>query len=564
MQWGRVSVTDTWQKGWGWWQKCLDTFLGKASWNLYRLGQKRSDKLGNMWNRVLGALLISFLVQGCFLIPTNEAEYSSGGGFKKPLVAKSVSAGGNTSCAIDPNNNLWCWGDGSTGKLLDMVEDVSEPIQIKLTVNDSSVGWYKDYTKFVQVKQSDSKICAQEAGSGHLVCWGRWFSTTNTEDVKPKIIYLGNTLASPSESAMPIQFSSFDLGQGFGCGVVNNGKQVICFGYSNEVLGGLYDRTSVQDYNQGLIFIDLNNLEYKNNTIKAELEAASLKAHALSNFQVSNQNACVTMQTKLIDETTGDLTDVDGPNKLICWGATSFTQIGGVVNDLSLPPMSIVNESNIPLKFKLTPSRLCVLWKSTTPNTETWKCRGAVYGNQGNDTSSYGRSSESGMVMSDWVVANSDLGSDVLTGTTSAILNAGSYQVSAATNIDYVVVEENLIKYVEAFKWFAFGCRIDGGKLLCHGNPSSLGGANDTPISTGRIGSDESPSTADDWVELSKNEVLGRSKSVKQFALGIDHGCMVTTEGYVHCWGSNHSGQLGIGETENYISAVPKPVQMFK
>jgi alpha-tubulin suppressor-like RCC1 family protein len=42
---------------------------------------------------------------------------------------------------------------------------------------------------------------------------------------------------------------------------------------------------------------------------------------------------------------------------------------------------------------------------------------------------------------------------------------------------------------------------------------------------------------------------LSPLKNVKSAALGTSHGCALTQSGEVHCWGSNHRGQLGDGTT---------------
>lgn len=81
--------------------------------------------------------------------------------------------------------------------------------------------------------------------------------------------------------------------------------------------------------------------------------------------------------------------------------------------------------------------------------------------------------------------------------------------------------------------------RLDTGRVRCWGNGMSgqLGYGN-----TSSIGDDEVPRTAGD---------VNVGETVYQVTTGWLHTCALLDTGAVRCWGDNHYGQLGYGNTED-------------
>lgn len=88
---------------------------------------------------------------------------------------------------------------------------------------------------------------------------------------------------------------------------------------------------------------------------------------------------------------------------------------------------------------------------------------------------------------------------------------------------------------------FSHTCaRLDDGALKCwgynFGGPLGLGDTNDRGTLTAHMG-DALPAVA-----------LGTGRKATGFACGLDHTCALLDDGTLKCWGSNNSGQLGLGD----------------
>ncbi|MEZ5100817.1 MAG: hypothetical protein R3C15_13660 [Thermoleophilia bacterium] len=76
----------------------------------------------------------------------------------------AVSAGGETTCAIDADGGLWCWGSDSYGMLGDGLPLVDAPAPVAVALPGDRAA--------VAVAVGDTHACAI-ASDGALLCWGR-------------------------------------------------------------------------------------------------------------------------------------------------------------------------------------------------------------------------------------------------------------------------------------------------------------------------------------------------------------------------------------------------------
>lgn len=142
---------------------------------------------------------------------------------------KSVSARGDGfSCALKTNGTLWCWGGNRDGQLgLGNTVSVQVPTQ---------VGTDADWTH-VETGFWDRETCALKQ-NGTLWCWGQnWsgLSGDGTSDVPHH---------SPAQVGSDTTWASFTVGDGWACGVKQNGT-LWCWGFNEDGELGLGNRDEV-------------------------------------------------------------------------------------------------------------------------------------------------------------------------------------------------------------------------------------------------------------------------------------------------------------------------------
>lgn len=78
--------------------------------------------------------------------------------------AVAISAGGAHSCAVDDGGSLWCWGDGSNGKLGNGSDSSHDrPVQVMRTADQS-------LASVTAISAGGQHSCA--IADGHVYCWG--------------------------------------------------------------------------------------------------------------------------------------------------------------------------------------------------------------------------------------------------------------------------------------------------------------------------------------------------------------------------------------------------------
>lgn len=265
--------------------------------------------------------------------------------------------------------------------------------------------------------------------------------------------------------------------------------------------------------------------------------------YGLQNLQVSGNSACVIRSNSV-------------KKNLWCWGINGFGHLGKQPQQLNH-----VRESDNPLElsmsptrmrlaahdvietYKLTPSRLCVKVANPDVSVAGWKCRGLKY-NELNVPEL--NSTDENLFSSVFSAVNHD---DRWFGMTKGILDSANYQLLHRSALKVLVST-----YAEVTRDVPFGCRINLGKLVCHGLPASNGTTSGARGRTGTLGQFAG------WNEIATTNFMG-AKTVDNFALGVDHGCLVAGDGHVYCWGANGAGQLGNGYVNGaQVQTVPSLV----
>jgi uncharacterized delta-60 repeat protein len=230
--------------------------------------------------------------------------------------------------------------------------------------------------------------------------------------------------------------------------------------------------------------------------------------HKFTDIQAAGNSACAQVELR-----------IDGhPNQsqhLYCWGLNSYRELRNSFLTTFIAPQ--LSKANID-KFLLTPARLC----TKVVGDDDWECQGANYMNPSDPQI---------------LTGNPDI--DNLEVFSVDKDSVDTYQFSATT------LFSGFESSKESFETNPLGCNLNGGILSCHGflaYSNTLGG---TPTS---------------WIGLPTDAMIGGDIGAKSFALGKNHGCLITNDDFVHCWGDNSLGQVGTGFGNSPAVSKPTPV----
>jgi len=454
-------------------------------------------------SRALALALLTTL-SGCFLSPSQSATYHNGGRAPKPVSyfkAKSLSLSRNTSCAIDLNDSLWCWGDSlGTSKFNSSTVFALTPQRVQ----DTLVGTGGPYTfsKFSYVAQNETEMCAISKNLDSMnmvVCWG----TT-----------IGSVALWDYTNSVAVRATKIALAQGGGCGIDTNQK-LFCFGLDSTLRGATVSGS--------LLYDGINSVSVGGTVAVLDVQAAGTTICMLVQDSINEQD-------------------------LYCWGQDYFY----AMNDSTAELPFVTKVMDGVGEFYLSSGKLCYQPSGVDENGNNWpwQCRGANYENAEDLDGSI---EPSASTLSWYVLPDDGTGALALN---SDHLEYGAYQVYSPKVVNDDV--ETVPGFVDPFQYFAtlpYGCRVDNGALWCHGFRSGIVGDADL----GRTG--DATTSVNDWTPISTSAMTGSDRRVKRFALGLNHGCLISENDYVHCWGSNQQGQLGTGTSlPMYLTREPHPL----
>lgn len=225
---------------------------------------------------------------------------------------------------------------------------------------------------------------------------------------------------------------------------------------------------------------------------------------------------------------------------LHCWGMNGFAHLKpdsdvGSVKQLSSAEIVQTHVQD----FRLYPSQLCYReWGGD------WRCRGANY------SELRGRLSSS--------IGDENFLYDQLSSAMSPPLEAvdfmqGKYRVAAGLESELMPNFSSVIG--EAFFELPFGCRLNGEDLQCQGYTSAEPEEADNSLILNRRGLRPDGN----WASLPRTRMVG-PRGIKDFALGKNHGCLISEDSIVHCWGDARHGQFGPEMMERGTVWEPLPL----
>ncbi|AIT09659.1 regulator [Candidatus Francisella endociliophora] len=131
---------------------------------------------------------------------------------------KNVSKGDDFNCALDDNDDVYCWGSNKRGQLGNETEKtkVSKPLKVDIT---SDINFKKVYTKA-------HYACALDE-NGHAYCWGDGSNGEVGNGEKGKF-------AKPQKVKTDVEFSRLSMGRTYTCGVAKGSNEIYCWGKSKK------------------------------------------------------------------------------------------------------------------------------------------------------------------------------------------------------------------------------------------------------------------------------------------------------------------------------------------
>ncbi len=383
--------------------------------------------------------------------------------------------GYSTTCAIDSFGAVKCWGANSFGQ-------VGDGTLSSRTVPTQVTGLTSGYT---QVSVSVANVCALHS-SGKSYCWGDYSVGQLSGNI-------GGFLFSPQDPVgMQSQVTTIKLGNAFSCAIQNGAAK--CWGANNsgQIGNGNYtyqgSPAQVSGLNSGVTAIATDNDNYFSVRHACAVHNGAVKCWGdNSNGQLGNgvtggssnvpvQVSGITSGAIAVSVSLWHSCAVMNTGGVKCWGNNSHGQLGNNSTALSNVPVDVLNISGA-TDISIGTRYSCAI------DGGALKCWGSNANSQLGDGTTVDK-----------------LTPNLVTGMSSGVT---SIATAAYDNTN------------------SFACAVVSGAAKCWGYNYN-----------GRLGTGTGSVTV-------PTQVVGFSSGVKKVEVNSAGGCLLTTEGAVHCWGEN-------------------------
>jgi alpha-tubulin suppressor-like RCC1 family protein len=408
--------------------------------------------------------------------------------------ALQISSGMNHSCALLPGGTIKCWGLNSNGQLGNGT-----------TMNSSVPVLVSGITSAIQVSAGGYHSCATLSDTS-IRCWGSNFfgqlgDGTTTQSTVPKAVLL-------SSDSQPLQnVAEVSSGSSHTCARLGDAS-VACWG----------------DHFYG---------QLGSSSISLSGSTKAISVPGLSSVQ----------QISTRGRSTCSLLE-DGSVR--CWGSNTTGQLGNGTLVNSTTPVAVSNLTNVAKVIVGTTHACAILAQGTV---RCWGNNGSGQlgdGTKTNATLPLQVASLTGVIEGALGDQHSCAilteGSLVCWGSNSqSQLGSGINAYRAHSPLSLSLAQQSPVEQVASSLSHSCAVLIDG-RVSCWGQ-GSLG-----RLGNGGIASSETPVS-----------VLGISQAL-QVSVGMAHSCAVISDGSVWCWGYNGNGELGVGGGPS-SSSVPMKVR---
>lgn len=448
------------------------------------------------------------------------------------MVWKSISVGGQHTCAIGQDDTLWCWGDGSYGQLgTEMSESRLTPTPV--------VG----AARWSEVDVGDAVTCGVMLDR-RARCWG-----TNGQG------QLGNGTTTPYSRPRPVgadpaDWTTLDLGAGHACGIRQDGE-LWCWGSNGHA--------QVPNDDAGPIVATPVRAGDGSNRWRA-FSAGARHTCAITTdgnlFCAGSDGAGqlglgtggarrapveVPLPAAAVEIAVGGDTTcaVDGDGDVHCWGNNLH---GGLGNDTEVPsdhPVQAIAPG--PLSDLVMgdndPAVSHHAWACALDDTRRRWCWGWNPFGQHGDAATPGRLVPTETTATTWssLATGGYHQCGIKLGVPPTMACWGGNDVAqlgigVATATPYAMEVDQGYQFARVAAGYAFTCALDAaGALSCWGYNLSHQVGDGGPMPMGAL-----------YVAAPKS--IGGT--YEQVVAGKAHACAIQADGVARCWGLNATGQV--------------------
>jgi alpha-tubulin suppressor-like RCC1 family protein len=489
-----------------------------------------------------------------------------------------IAAGGNTTCALQANGDVYCWGAGTDGQLGSGVVDSNLPVK----VDTSGLTGFRG---FASVSVGFTHACARSIDS-KVYCWGdssngKLGQSSPTSPVATVEASLG----------IPLQnIVSLSVGDNHTC-AVNASGQMFCWGQESAD-GRLGDGGTVSSTQP--VTVQTSSLLSKNSYVQiASGEGHSCAVTSAGLVQcwgtgtsgqlgsgVANSNVPRPLTTGALPAGTFFQEVTAGTNfscglttsgDVYCWGANESGQLGNNTMTSSAGPLAVVTSGIANYKgfrkVKAGGRHACAL--HADGDLYCWGYN--LYGQLGNNTTT--SSLVPVKVRTDLVSGvghwlDFDVG-DMHTCALDGLGRVFCWGYGALGRLGNGFAANQLLPVAtdttSDTTIFSPDSRVVGlavgaahGCALMSGLGSPAGNANNMAVcwgqgADGRLGN----SATNDYMTptpVSANAVIASYKGFLSIDAGDAHTCALSLQGTTYCWGNNSYGRIGNNDTTSRLS----------
>lgn len=448
----------------------------------------------------------------------------------------SISVGASHSCVIASDNKVYCWGSNLSGAL-----GIGNVSNIKATPQAVSIGGAPESTSIKLLSAGGNHSCVV-ASDNKIYCWG---AGDNSSDINANNYgVLGNGTAIGSAHPDSVIMTSDALGKtvksisadgyNHSCAVMNDDK-AYCWGLNNK--GQLGDGSVISSRKPIPVFT--GTVETKTSTLYGK-KVLSIKVGTV------DQHTCAIAQN---DNAVGEV---------FCWGDNASGQLGveGIISSSKVPAKVYMGGVMSGKNIKLISSGddfSCAV--STDNEVFCWGKNDS--GQLGDGISSLVEPKSLTPVK---VVTDVAMGGKSITSITSGTVSTcvlygednkaycwgynyyGALGDTTKTNISYntpilvTIFGSKTIKSISAASFLTCAIIDDGAS----GDQAYCWGQN----TSGSLGNGTS---AGSTVPVKVTADILNGKTIKSISTTQNGACLIASDDLAYCWGSNSSGQLGIG-----------------